>query len=82
MMMIEGNSSFPLALRTLGALFANEMFLVLVRLEENLLVLSEKELVPLDVDAPAGCRLNPTAVAMSMRGLVSFCQRFPLFLLL
>ena len=82
MMMIEGNSSFPL--RTLGALFANESFIVLVRLEENLLVLSEKELVPLDVDAPAGCRLNPTAVAMSMRGLVSFCQTVSLleFLLL
>ena len=82
MMMIEGNSSFPLALRTLGALFANEIFLVLVRLVESVCVLSEKELRPLDVDAPAGCRLNLTAVAMSMRGLVSFCQRFPLFLLL
>ena len=80
MMMIEGNSSFPL--RTLGALFGNEMFLVLVRLVESLRVLSEKELVPLDVDAPVGCRLNPTAVAMSMRGLVSFCQTDPLFLLL
>ena len=81
--MIEGNSSFPL--RTLGALFANEIFLVLVRLVESLRVLSEtEELVPLDVDAPLGrttC-LNLTAVAMSMRGLVSFCQRFPLFLLL
>ena len=78
--MIEGNSSFPL--RTLGALFANESFIVLVRLVESVRVLSEKELRPLDVDAPAGCRLNPTAVAMSMRGLVSFCQRFTLFLLL
>ena len=78
--MIEGNSSFPL--RTLGALFANEMFLVLVRLVESVRVLSEKELVPLDVDAPVGCRLSLTAVAMSMRGLVSFCQRFSLFLLL
>ena len=80
MMMIEGNSSFPL--RTLGALFANEMFLVLVRLVESVRVLSEKELVPLDVDAPVGCRLSLTAVAMSMRGLVSFCQTDPLFLLL
>ena len=84
--MVEGNSSFPL--RTLGALFATDSFLVLVRLVESLRVLSEtEELVPLDVDAPFGrttC-LNLTAVAMSMRGLVSFCEnlreRFSLFLL-
>ena len=84
--MVEGNSSFPL--RTLGALFATDSFLVLVRLVESLRVLSEtEELVPFDVDAPLGrttC-LNLTAVAMSMRGLVSFCEnlreRFSLFLL-
>ena len=86
--MIEVNSSFPLRTlgRILGALFGNEIFLVLVRLVESLRVLSEKEeLVPLDVDAPVACRLNLTAVAMSMRGLVSFCEnlreRFSLFLL-
>ena len=88
--MIEVNSSFPLRTlgRILGALFGNEIFLVLVRLVESLRVLSEtEELVPFDVDAPLGrttC-LNLTAVAMSMRGLVSFCEnlreRFSLFLL-
>ena len=81
--MIEVNSSFPLRTlgRILGALFGNEIFLVLVRLVESLRVLSEKEeLVPLDVDAPVACRLNLTAVAMSMRDLVSFCRRFSLLL--
>ena len=81
--MIEANSSFPLRTlgRILGALFGNEIFLVLVRLVESLRVLSEKEeLVPLDVDAPVACRLNLTAVAMSMRDLVSFCLRFSLLL--
>lgn len=73
--MIEGNSSFPCAP------FANEIILVLVRLVESLRVFSV-ELVPLDVDAPLGCRLSLTAVAMSIRGLVSFCQRFPLLHLL
>ena len=81
--MIEVNSSFPLRTlgRILGALFGNEIFLVLVRLVESLRVLSEtEELVPLDVDAPVACRLNLTAVAMSMRDLVSFCRRFSLLL--